>query len=480
MAINSREIQHNSHLSDINFSNGLTVNRETEIETQHLVNTANEKQSIPEQKNGIINGESETQPEKLINDNNDETLENNITNDTIMMEEDEGEDKTFNKERSTEIKVTDNLTPNSLNKNVIDQKTDILNTSESYPQVVTQPPLPLDEYNPPPPPSYTQEQNGDMISNTQTNQSPSHNWDDKSRSSSHTRRLNRNDLWPAVIDVPHINWLFRSSDVQLNTPSIKDGFVSGKYEKAIRVKGINFIIAICTGIKLPRMSILTASVFFHRFYMRNSFKTVHQYELAATAVFLATKVEESHRKLRDLIRISAKIASKNPQLQIDEQTKEFWKWRDLILNHEIKLLEALCFDLEIDSPYEMLTDISRDLNPSVDDLKKLNVAWIFVDESTRTTLCLTHNFTTLAVAAIYYAAYIGEVRLPDRWWKQYNVQLLDIIEVVNIMAEFYSFFTAIINPGGAVTKYRKLPVPVIKPFSSQESATNNRSSSPQN
>ncbi|PAA47300.1 hypothetical protein BOX15_Mlig008844g2 [Macrostomum lignano] len=49
-------------------------------------------------------------------------------------------------------------------------------------------------------------------------------------------------------------------------------------------------------------TIATGIVFFHRFYMAHSFKKYDRYVVAACALFLAGKVEETPKLCRDLVR----------------------------------------------------------------------------------------------------------------------------------------------------------------------------------
>ena len=121
-------------------------------------------------------------------------------------------------------------------------------------------------------------------------------------------------------------------------------------ELANRQKGVNFITQVGIMLKLPQLTLATASVYLHRLFMRQKMQTekspgLHHYSAAATALFLATKVEENCRKMRELVVACCRVAQKQPNLVVDEQNKEYWKWRDTILHNEDVLLEALCFDL---------------------------------------------------------------------------------------------------------------------------------------
>ena len=63
-------------------------------------------------------------------------------------------------------------------------------------------------------------------------------------------------------------WYF--TDIELAaTPSVADG-IPILEEKTRRAKAVNFITQAGILLKLPQLTLATASVFFHRFYMRHS------------------------------------------------------------------------------------------------------------------------------------------------------------------------------------------------------------------
>lgn len=75
------------------------------------------------------------------------------------------------------------------------------------------------------------------------------------------------------------NWLFTPAELA-HSPSILDGLPVAE-ERCRRAKGVNFILQAGILLKLPMVTIGTASVFFHRFYMRRSMVTeregIHHY-----------------------------------------------------------------------------------------------------------------------------------------------------------------------------------------------------------
>ncbi|KAK8170636.1 cyclin-like protein [Phyllosticta citribraziliensis] len=239
-------------------------------------------------------------------------------------------------------------------------------------------------------------------------------------------------------------WIFTEEEL-LHTPSIEDG-MSPADERELRRKGMNFVVQVGVMLKLPQLTLSTAGVFLHRFITRKSLvnkdghKALHHYQIAATSLFLATKVEENCRKMKELVIACCRVAQKNPNLLVDEQTKDFWRWRDTILYHEDVLLETICFDLTIESPYKLLFDMLKYFG--LEHNKRVrNAAWTFINDSHATQLCLLFTSRTIAAAALYCGARLCDVSLPDEdgrpWWESQYVKLKDMRRACNYMASIY-------------------------------------------
>ncbi|KAE8138079.1 cyclin-like protein [Aspergillus pseudotamarii] len=240
-------------------------------------------------------------------------------------------------------------------------------------------------------------------------------------------------------------WLFTDEELT-RAPSQLDGMAL-EAEHTSRSKGVNFITQVGIMLKLPQLTIATAAVYLHRFFMRYSMVDLpqrpgmHPYPIAATALFLSTKVEENVRRMRELVVACCRVAQKQPNLVVDEQSKEFWKWRDTILHHEDLLLEALCFDLQLEQPYRILYDFICYFG--VNENKPLrNAAWAFVNDSMFTVLCLQFSARNIAAAALYAAARHCEVGFEDDasgrpWWEQVDVDLAQVRRACTRMAQLY-------------------------------------------
>ena len=248
-----------------------------------------------------------------------------------------------------------------------------------------------------------------------------------------------------VLERAQGQWLFAPSELK-RTPSILDGMPFAQ-EQANRSKGVNFVTQVGILLKLPQLTLATASVYLHRFFTRHSMVDLpnrpgfHHYSVAATALFLASKVEENCRKMKELVVACCRVAQKQPNLVVDEQSKEYWKWRDTILHNEDFLLEALCFDLEIEQPYRILYDFLC-YYKGQENKHLRNTSWAFLNDSHVTRMCLLFSPRTIAGAAFYAGARWAETSFPDDsegrpWWDHLELDIFAIQQACSLMAEVY-------------------------------------------
>ncbi|PVU91801.1 hypothetical protein BB559_003966 [Furculomyces boomerangus] len=170
----------------------------------------------------------------------------------------------------------------------------------------------------------------------------------------------------------HNQWIFTKEEMNC-TPSIIDG-MSYQEEWDTRYKGIAFIDKVLRPLKRPQIVISTASVLFHRFYMRQSLKVIHHYDIAGTVAFLSTKIEENKMGLLAVAHSCAQVGSRST-LKVDDSLVE--KWKGVILKYEAIVLELVCFDMNIIHPYNT---IEHFLSSFAFPVKVGKMAWAFVND----------------------------------------------------------------------------------------------------
>lgn len=163
--------------------------------------------------------------------------------------------------------------------------------------------------------------------------------------------------------------------------------------------------------------------------------------IAATALFLANKVEENCRKTKDIIIAVAKVAQKNAKLVIDEQSKEYWRWRDSILTYEEVMLEQLTFDMMVDNPYRNLYELLGKLD-IVHNKHLRQAAWAFCNDACLTSLPLLIEARDVAISAVFFASAHTNQQIDDirgePWWRYLRGDEARCAKAVEVMRQFYT------------------------------------------
>ena len=235
-------------------------------------------------------------------------------------------------------------------------------------------------------------------------------------------------------------------------PSVKEG-MSAEEEALKRLKTCRFIEEAGTRtLKLPRVAVSTAMVFFHRFYAKHSFQEHDRFEVAVASIVLAAKTEESPKKLDTVLlecyklksrglqagRISAQQRNNNngntslaPDPSVmDKKREEFMKLKERVLLLERVILHTIGFELSIDHPYKFFIEQIKMLihhrqlkykNPEtksglstgqtmsrmLNELVQYSMS--FANDSMHTSLCLQFTPQQIATSCVYLACQFSKV-----------------------------------------------------------------------
>ncbi|KAI9264661.1 cyclin-like protein [Helicostylum pulchrum] len=229
-------------------------------------------------------------------------------------------------------------------------------------------------------------------------------------------------------------WYFTKDDL-LDTPTIIHGRTF-EDEQLDRVKGCHFLLAVGARLNLPQLVVVTASTFFHRFYMRQSMTNYHVYDIASTCLFIATKVEECTRRFKDIVLACAQKASKNDNLHLKEDSKEFLRWKESLLHNEILVLDTLCFDLSVEHPHTSLMKFESQIMVSGTSIRR---AWMLLYQSLGAPLCVLYKPCTIAAAALLLATSLSSNdKLNENWYE--NLPDIDVVQVHELAAEMLEYF----------------------------------------
>ncbi|KAM0871095.1 hypothetical protein ACQ4PT_039613 [Festuca glaucescens] len=220
------------------------------------------------------------------------------------------------------------------------------------------------------------------------------------------------------------SWYFTREELEKFSPSRKDGITESK-ESEIRHLCCSFIRDVGIRLKIPQMTIATAIMFCHRFYLHQSLAKNGWQTIATVCVFLASKVEDTPCPLDLVTRVAYETMYRKDlsTARRIHQKDLFEKHKSLILIGERLLLKTIRFDFNIQHPYRPLLDAMKKLGITQKEVKQ--VAWNFVNDWLKTTLCLQYKPQYIAAGSLYLAAKLHDVKLPLHgthvWWHQFDI-----------------------------------------------------------
>ncbi|KAL2504058.1 Cyclin-T1-5 [Abeliophyllum distichum] len=229
-------------------------------------------------------------------------------------------------------------------------------------------------------------------------------------------------------------WYFTREELD-RSPSRKDG-ISREQESHLRQLFCSYLQELGVELKAPQVTIATAMMLCHRFFMHQSHTKNHWQTVANSSMFLASKAEDTPCRLKDIVVMSYKLMYRwDPSASQRIREREIYdKQKELILTGERILLVTVAFDLNIEHPYKPLVAALKKLKISHEVVK---VAWNFVNDWVRTTLCLQYKPHYIAAGSLYLAVKFQKMKLPSEngnaWWMQFDISPKKLEEVIQHM-----------------------------------------------
>uniref|UniRef100_A0A8B9RLP8 Cyclin-T2-like n=1 Tax=Astyanax mexicanus TaxID=7994 RepID=A0A8B9RLP8_ASTMX len=233
----------------------------------------------------------------------------------------------------------------------------------------------------------------------------------------------------AIVNRGSTKWLFNREQIE-NSPSRRCGIEPDR-ELSYRQQAANFIQDMGQRLNVSQLTINTAIVYMHRFYMLNSFTKFHRNIISPTTLFLAAKVEEQPRKLEHVIKVSH--ACLNPQEPpLDTSSNVYLQQAQELVLLETIVLQTLGFEITIEHPHTDVVRCSQLVRASKD---LAQTSYFMATNSLHlTTFCLQYKPTVVACVCIHLACKWSNWEIPissdgKHWWEYLDptvtLQLLD-------------------------------------------------------
>eukprot|EP00118_Oscarella_pearsei_P016947 m.165955 g.165955 ORF g.165955 m.165955 type:complete len:227 (+) comp38904_c0_seq3:182-862(+) len=208
-----------------------------------------------------------------------------------------------------------------------------------------------------------------------------------------------------------------------------------------------FIFEAVRMLKLSSVCAATATTLYHRFFNVQRLQDYDAHLVATSCLYLASKIAESPRKVRDIVNVSHRcLHGDDPLLDVGER---YWKLRDSLVTCEFVVLRALRFQVEVDCPHQYLLHylkLASDwLSPQVWESHPLPLlCWTLLNDSCHTLLCLHFTGEEVAVGVLYMALRCCCIEIPGQtgrknWWKVV-CRSCDLEKVEQIGCELMEFY----------------------------------------
>ncbi|XP_077218070.1 cyclin-L1-1-like isoform X2 [Tasmannia lanceolata] len=233
---------------------------------------------------------------------------------------------------------------------------------------------------------------------------------------------------------------FYLTDEQLkNSPTSKDG-IDEKTETELRIYGCDLIQESGILLGLPQAVMATGQVLFHRFYCKKSFARFNVKRVAASCVWLASKLEESPRKAKHILIVFHRMECRRENLpleHLDPFSKKYAEVKMDLNRTERHLLKEMGFICHVEHPHKFISNYLATLETP---LELRQEAWNLANDSLRTTLCVRFKSEVVACGVVYAAARRFQIPLPENppWWKAFDAEKSGIDEVCRVLAHLYS------------------------------------------
>ena len=228
-------------------------------------------------------------------------------------------------------------------------------------------------------------------------------------------------------------------------------------EENFRLYGCELIQEGGIMLKLPQITMTTAMFIFHRFFFNVSFLQVDLKTVATASLFLATKLEETPKKIRDIVSVFDYLLKMKDNVQkpipvIDLGSVRFSDVKQKIISEERRILKELGFIFQHikTNPYKYLYHYTKVLKTKKSLAQK---AWNFINDTYRTTIPIHFQPHKIACLGIYMAsAYLNHPFPDTEWYKVFDTELEEINTMAGELLFLYNkkkissqYITAVMN-----------------------------------
>nr|XP_006817695.1 PREDICTED: cyclin-C-like [Saccoglossus kowalevskii] len=252
-------------------------------------------------------------------------------------------------------------------------------------------------------------------------------------------------------------WILDKQDIMRERQKDLNNLTEEEYQK-LMIFYANLIQAVGEQLKVRQQVIATATIYFKRFYSKNSLKNIDPLLMAPTCIFLASKVEEFGVISNSRLLTACQTVVKN-KFGYAYGNQEFPYRISHVLECEFFLLEMLDCCMIVYHPYRPLIQYVQDMGQ---EEQVLPLAWRIVNDSLRTDACLLYPPFQIALACLHMACVILQ-KDCKHWFAELNVDLDKILEISQLILKLYDLWKNFDEKKEIQGLLPKMPKPKTQP-----------------
>ncbi|CAH8381679.1 unnamed protein product [Eruca vesicaria subsp. sativa] len=183
------------------------------------------------------------------------------------------------------------------------------------------------------------------------------------------------------------------------SPSRKDG-IDEATEVALRIYGCEIsskkLVEYCSSSVMA-----TGQILFHRFYCKKSLAKFDVKIVAASCVWLASKLEENPKKARQIIIVFYRMECRRENLplgHLDLFSNKYSELKVELSRTERHVLKEMGFVCHVEHPHKFISNYLATLETPPELRQE---AWNLANDSLRTTLCVRFRGEVVACGVVY-------------------------------------------------------------------------------
>ncbi|CAB36511.1 cyclin L family cyclin [Schizosaccharomyces pombe] len=230
----------------------------------------------------------------------------------------------------------------------------------------------------------------------------------------------------------------------LASSSQLEAFDSFEYAEELCTLGSEWIQEAGVLLNLTQNCVIVCLILFRRYCTLYPPRVPDLDAIVMACVSIGSKTTETPASVQDICNVVVYLKERFKDTNFEARgfiahdlySEEMYSSRNRLSNMELEVLRALNFDTHIVIPHKLAIHYLQTLQ-LIDNKKLLQITWNFLNDASRTRLCVLYPPFSLACGCIAMAARVIGMKLPKDWYRVFDTTKEEIDSLTSILENFY-------------------------------------------